>query len=53
MNYQDGDIVRQKKTGEVGIVIKRHHPCANFWLVALPSGNGLIHGTDLKPLETK
>ena len=53
MNYQDGDIARHKETGEVCIVIKRHHPCANFWHVALSSTIEIVHGAKLKPLEKK
>ena len=53
MNYQNGDLVRSKGTGGVGIIIKRHHPCTDFWHVALLSTIEIIHGANLKPLETK
>ena len=53
MNYQVGDIVRSKGTFEMGIVIKRYHPCTDFWHVALPSGIEIIHGANLRPLEKK
>jgi len=53
MNYQGGDIVKYRPSGEMGIIIKRHHPCADFWHVALPSTIGIFHGSELKPLEKK
>jgi hypothetical protein len=53
MNYKDGDLVRYKDTDDTGIVIKQYHPCANIYIVALPSGIQTIHGSHLKPLETK
>ena len=52
MNYQGGDIVKSKGTGEMGIIIKRYHACTDFWHVALPSGISIIHGAKLEPLET-
>jgi hypothetical protein len=51
--YKDGDLVRSKGTFEIGIIIKRYHPCTDFWHVALPSGIEIIHGVNLEPLETK
>ena len=53
MNYQAGDLAIHKGTGDTGIIIKRYHPCTDFWHVALPSGIQTIHGSQLKPLETK
>lgn len=53
MNYQDGDIVKSKGTGEMGIIIKRYHPCTDFWHVALPTAIEIIHGANLELLETK
>lgn len=51
--HKDGDIVVYKDTGDTGIVIKQYHPCANIYIVALPSGIQTIHGSHLKPLEKK
>lgn len=53
MNYQVGDLAIHKVTGDMGIIIKRYHTCADFWRIALPNGIAIIHGSQLKPLEKK
>ena len=51
MNYQSGDLVKSKITGEIGLVIKPHRFYANYYNVFFPNGTYTINTSDLKPLE--
>ena len=54
MNYQNGDLVKIKRNsakGHVGIIVKHHHPCTDFWHVALLNTIEIFHGAELEPLE--
>ena len=51
--FKDGDLVRNKSFGEIGIVIRRDPKLPNYYHVHFHDGTYTTHTDNLEPLETK
>ena len=50
---QVGDLVKNKTTGEIGMVVKEHPFYVNYFNVLFPNGTFTTHTQNLELLETK
>ncbi len=48
-----GDLVKNKHTGEIGIVTRRDSKLVNYYYVLFPDGTFTTHTTRLELLEKK